>query len=84
MANITATLLNNSIPTIIAAKALGYLKANTVLARLVNRDWSNEVARYGQVVSIPSTGALVANNKSANTVVTLQVPDDSSAAITFV
>ena len=54
MANITSTLLDNSIPTIIAAKALGYLKANTVLARLVNRDWSNEVARYRQIVTIPS------------------------------
>lgn len=83
MANITTTQLNDSIPVIVAAEALGYLKANTVLARLVARDWDNEVARYGQVIDIPFTGALSVNDKAANTVVTLQAPADTKVTATL-
>lgn len=39
-----------TMPTIITTEALGYLKNNTVLARLVARDWDNEVAQYGQTI----------------------------------
>ena len=83
MANITTTQLNESIPTIIAAKALGYLKANTILARLVARDWDDAVAQYGQTVQIPFTGSLSANNKAENSAVTLQTPADSSVSVTL-
>jgi hypothetical protein len=83
MANITTTLVGDSIPTIVAAEALGYIKANTVLAQLVNRDYSNEVATYGQTVTIPYGGALSVNDKSANTVVTLQTPNDSVYTLTL-
>lgn len=83
MANITTTLVDDSIPTIVAAQALGYLRANTVLARLVNRDYENEVATYGQTVKIPYGGALSVNDKSANTAVTRQVPDDSAYTLTL-
>jgi hypothetical protein len=83
MANITVTELGDSIPTIVAATALGALKANTVLAQLVNRDFDNEVASYGQTVNITKRGALSANNKTANAGVTLQTPADSYVAVTL-
>lgn len=83
MANITTSLVGDSIPTIVAAEALGYLKANTVLARLVNRDYSNEVATYGQTVTIPYGGALSVNDKSINTAVTLQTPNDAVYTLTL-
>lgn len=83
MANITTTLVGDSIPTIVAAEALGYLKANTVMARLVNRDYSNEIATYGQTITIPYGGALSVNDKTANTVVTLQTPDDAVYTLTL-
>lgn len=61
-----------AIPTIVAARALGSLKANTVMARLVNRNWENEVANYGATVNIPVPGALTAQDKTVKTAVTLQ------------
>lgn len=83
MANITSTQLNDSIPTIIAARALGYMKANTVLARLVARDWDDEIATAGQTIQIPFTGALSANNKAEGSAVTLQQPADSAVSVTL-
>lgn len=83
MANITITEAANAIPTIVAAQALGYLKANTVMAQLVTRDWDNDVAQYGNVVKIPVRGALTANNKAANTAVTLQTPSDTVVTVTL-
>ena len=83
MANIITTELNDSIPTIVAAEALGALKASTVLSRLVNRDFENEVAAYGQTVNITLRGALVASDKAANAAVTLQTPADSAFALTL-
>lgn len=83
MANITTTQLANSIPTIVAAEALGYLKANTVLAQLVARDWDNEVAKFGQTVDVTIRGSLSANDKSAGGTVTLQQPSDSKKSVTL-
>lgn len=83
MANITTTQLSNSIPTIVAAQALGYLKANTVLAQLIARDWDNEVAQYGQTVDVPFRGALSVNDKAEGSVVTLQAPSDSKKSVTL-
>ncbi|HNE03408.1 MAG TPA: P22 phage major capsid protein family protein [Anaerolineales bacterium] len=83
MANITTSQVADSTPTIVAAQALGYLKANTVLARLVNRDYENEVAQYGNVVKIPYGGSLSVNDKSGGSVVTLQQPDDAVYTLTL-
>ena len=65
MANITTSQVADSTPTIVAAQALGYLKANTVLARLVNRDYENEVAQYGNVVKIPYGGSSLSTTRAA-------------------
>jgi hypothetical protein len=83
MANITTGEVNDSIATVIAAEALGYLRANTVMARLVARDWDNEVASHGQTIKIPLRGSLSVNDKSANTVVTLQAPADTAYTVTL-
>ncbi len=83
MANITTTQVDDGLATIIAAEALGYLKSNTVLARLVARDWDDLVASYGQTVKIPFTGSLSVNDKSAGTAITLQQPADSSISVTL-
>ena len=56
----------------IAKQALEYLKANTVFAQLVARDWDNEVAQCGKTVDIRFPGALTANDKVANVGVKLQ------------
>lgn len=84
MANeIGTTQLNDSIPTIVAAEALGYLKSNTVLTQLVNRDYDDDVAQYGQVVDIPYGGTATAQDKSAATVVTKQQLADSKYTVTL-
>lgn len=72
-----------AIPTIVAARALGSLKSNTVLARLVNRNWSNEVAQYGSTVKIPKPGALIANDKAVKEQVTLQNTALTSVSVTL-
>jgi hypothetical protein len=81
MPNITTTELANSIATIVSAQVLGYLKSNTVLAGLVNRDYENEVAQHGQTVQIPAAGTLVANDKAQNATVTRQNPSDSKVDV---
>jgi hypothetical protein len=83
MANITVTSVGDSIPTIVAAEALGALKANCVMSRLVARDWENEVASYGQTVTIPLRSAFTAQSKSADATVTLQAPTDSALSLTL-
>lgn len=83
MANITTTELAQAIPTVVAAEALGYLQANTVLAQVVARDWDDAVANYGQVVKIPVRAALSANDKAANAAVTLQNPADTAVSVTL-
>ena len=85
MANeIGTTQLGDSIPTIVAAEALGYLKAHCVMARLVNRDYDNDVAQYGQTVDIVyTTSAASAQDKSAATVVTKQQLADSKYSVTL-
>lgn len=71
------------IPTIVAAQALGYLKANTVLARLVARNWSQDVATYGKTVKIPRRGSLSVNDKAEGSTVTLQNPSLTSVSVTL-
>lgn len=83
MANITVTEAANFIPEIWAAEALGALKANTVMARLVNRNYEDEVAQAGDIVHVPKRGTLTVNDKAANTGVTLQTPSASVVNVTL-
>lgn len=83
MANITVSSVDAAIPEFWSATALGALKANTVMAQLVNRDFDNEVATAGDIVNVTSRGALSVNDKAADTVVTLQTPSNTKTAITL-
>jgi len=83
MGNISQTEVSGTLATIIAAQALGHLKANTVLARLVARDWDNEVATKGKSVVIARRGALSVNDKAEDTAVTLQTPSVSTYTVTL-
>lgn len=83
MANITVTEAAGFIPEIWAASALGALKANTVMARLVNRNFESAIAQQGDVLHIPRRGTLVVNDKTANTVVSLQTPTADTVNVTL-
>lgn len=83
MANITVTEAAGFIPEIWAATALGALKANTVMARLVNRNFENAIAQQGDTLHIPRRGTISVNNKAANTVVTLQTPTADTVDVTL-
>lgn len=81
MANITVSEVDVAIPEFWSATALGALKANTVMAQLVRRDFDNVVAMEGQTVNITKRGALSVNTKSANTAVTLQTPANTTIPV---
>ncbi len=81
--SIGTSQVSNTIPAIVAAKALGYLKANTVLARLVNRDWDNEVASEGQTITIPYGGTIASHAKTAGNPITLNQPSDQKYTVTL-
>lgn len=83
MATITTTEYANAIPTIVAANALGYLKSNTVFAQLINRDFDNEVASYGQTIDVTIIPDLDVNDKGENDVVTLQNPTVGKTSVTL-
>jgi len=83
MATINATNHADFIPEIWAAQALGYLKANTVMAPLVNRDYSDEIAADGNVVNIPARGALTVRTKAAGGTVSSDTPTGTSQPITM-
>lgn len=83
MANITVTEASAFIPEVWAASALGALKANTVMARLINRNYSAAIANFGDIVNVPKRGALSVNDKAANTQITLQTPSGSTSQVTL-
>jgi len=74
MANITTTTASAFIPEIWAQRALEVLRANIVLARLVTKDTDVATFQFGDVLHIPYPGTFTANDKAANTAVTLQTP----------
>lgn len=72
-----------AIPNFWANLALGALKANTVMANLVNRDYDNQVATKGDVVNIIKRGNLVANDKASGKQIQLQTPENSKLPVTL-
>lgn len=76
-------------PEIIAQEALTVLSSQLALARnvtkeaeLVGTDKASQSVKQGDVVSVPKTGALVANQKTAGQSVTLQDPSMDKVQIT--
>ena len=62
------------IPEIWASEALVKLRSNLNLGKTIRRDLDDEVARYGDTIKIPKTGALSLNTKTKNKDVTKQDP----------
>jgi hypothetical protein len=83
MPNVTVTSAANFIPEIWANMALEALRNRIVLANLVTRDTDIASFTEGDILHIPVPGTFVANNKAANTAVTLQVPTDSVIDVTL-
>lgn len=79
MANISES--DVTLATVVASEALGALKANTVLSRVVNRDYEDEVAEHGQIVSIQTRGALTSNSKAQDTATTKQAPSTTATTV---
>lgn len=80
---ITINEVDAAIPEFWANVALGALKSNTVMAQLVNRDYSSEVATRGDVVNIIRRGDLVVNDKATGKQITLQTPSNSKIPVTL-
>lgn len=71
------------IPTIIAQKALGYLRANLGLAKTVTKDFDWATFNQGQTLQIPKRGALSVNTKATNGSVVVQNPTATSTPVTL-
>jgi len=79
------------VPELWAQEGLAILEENMVMARLVYRDFSNEVANYGDVVNTRRPGTFTAKRKtdsdnveSQDAVATnVQVPLDQHVYVTF-
>ena len=82
MANVTIPNVN-FVPEIWAQRALQALRANIVLARLVQRDSDYAAFTQGATLHIPVPGTFVSNTKAAGSNVTLQVPTDSRIDVTL-
>lgn len=78
MPNITKTTAAAFIPQIWANQALEVLRSNIVLARLCAKDSDVASFQVGDILHIPYPGTFVANDKAANTAVTLQTPTGGS------
>lgn len=80
---ITPALAADFIPEVWANRALTKLEAELHLAKNVARDSEFTTQKVGDVINIPKTGALTANQKVAGTSVTLQQPDSTGVAVTL-
>ena len=81
MADITRAVVGPFIPQIWANTALEILRAKIVLAKLVTRDSDVAAFQVGDTLNIPYPGVFVANDKAANTPVTLQVPTATTTSV---
>ena len=81
MADITRTTAGAFIPQIWANTALEILRNKVVLAKLVTRDSDIAAFQVGDTLNIPYPGAFSANDKSANTAVTLQAPTATTTSV---
>ena len=83
MADITKASASPFIPQIWANTALEILRSKIVLAKLVTRDSDIAAFSVGDTLNIPYPGAFTANDKAANTPVTLQVPTATTTTVTL-
>lgn len=83
MADITRTSAGPFIPQIWANTALEVLRNKVVLAKLVTRDSDIAAFQVGDTLNIPYPGTFTANDKTANTAVTLQTPTATTTTLTL-
>lgn len=83
MANVLKTNVAAMTPTQVANVALGALAGNLQLASAADRNWEPMFASFGETVNVPLRGAVTANDKVADSAVTLQVPSATAVAITL-
>ena len=81
MADITRTSAGPFIPQIWANTALEILRNKVVAAKLVTRDSDIAAFQVGDTLNIPYPGSFTANDKAANTAVTLQVPTATTTQV---
>ena len=81
MADITKAVASPFIPQIWANTALEVLRSKIVLAKLVTRDSDIAAFQVGDTLNIPYPGVFTANDKAANTPVTLQTPTATTTTV---
>lgn len=81
MADITRATAGPFVPQIWANTALEILRSKTVLAKLVTKDSDIAAFQVGDTLNIPYPGNFVANDKAANSPVTLQVPTSTTTSV---
>ena len=69
------------IPQVWAQESLMILEANLVAANLVHRDFSNEIAQFGDVVNTRKPGSFTATRKGVNDDVTDQDASSTNVAV---
>jgi len=84
----TENVLNDTtnavfIPTIIAQKCLQRFPSYLNLAKTIAKDSDFETATFGKVIQVAKTGAVVANDKTAGNVFTLQNPTGTNISVTL-
>ncbi|MBM4409416.1 MAG: hypothetical protein FJ038_12670, partial [Chloroflexi bacterium] len=82
MANITRSLADTSgfIPQAWARRALTILRSNMVLAQFVRRDFDFEPGWVGKTLNIPYPGTFTAQDKAADTQISVQSPSGGATA----
>ena len=79
--SINTTQADSFIPEIWLNESITALRSYLNLARTVRRDMDSAVARYGDTIHIPKTGALSVNAKVTNENVTRQAPADDEVSV---
>lgn len=78
---VTQTEVDCFLPMLWSDEILDALERRLVLAKLVNTDFSDMVQGKGDSVRIPTVSNLSANDKTINTPVTVQAPDETCVTI---
>lgn len=80
---LTSVNVAEAIPKLVAAQVLQALEPVFVMGNLVNRDFEDTLANYGDVVNVPLPPILQANNILESGTVTLQNPSLGNVQITL-
>jgi hypothetical protein len=83
VANVTKTAVAALTPVQVANQALGALAGNLQLATAADRNWEPEFQKFGETINVPLRGGLTANDKAADSAVTLQAPSATYVALTL-